>query len=105
MKIRIQQDQIRIRLTGGEIDKLLLGVKIQTEIGFSTDSTLTFILEKSENQQEEITMKEHQVRISIPATKLADWPLRDMPSLQYEKQITTQRKLLLVIEKDLHRGE
>lgn len=84
MKIRIQGDRVRLRLSQGEVQQIgeLTPVVQQTHFG---DSTLTYSIYPSDNQRDtSASFSNNEIRIDIPSQVAKQWADTDQVGFETE---------------------
>ncbi len=104
MKLRIQRNSIRFRLTSNELQQFSEEGIIQESIQFSPSKhqTLTYMLEIYEKIPHICTSFDGQeIRIYLPAKLANNWITTDQVSLHHKVELGHQQFLDILIEKDL----
>ncbi len=100
MKIRINGNSIRYRLSKPEVDKMCLSGKISNEINFG-DNQLKYSLVAQENiDQLTAQYLKGEIIIFIPSNYLTDWTTNDTVGFENTIELENQEILKILIEKD-----
>jgi hypothetical protein len=106
MKLRIQENSLRLRLTQKEVAHLRDRGRVESLIEFSPGQQLVYLLESSLHAKAlGAAFNGQAIRVTVPAQVMAEWAGSDQVSLE----APSSEGLHLLIEKDfqcLHgRGE
>lgn len=106
MKLRIQGNSLRLRLTQKEVAQLRERERVESLIEFSPGQELVYLLEGSFHSKSVTAAFDGQtIRVTVPADVATEWAESDQVSIEAPSQAGLQ----LLIEKDfqcLHgRGE
>jgi len=91
MKIRIQNQSIRFRLSLEEVRTLEQKGTIQSEISFS--SVLTFSIQTG---SKDVRFDENRLVVNIPAEWILDWENNDLVGFEFDHKGTVN----VIVEKD-----
>jgi len=97
MKLRIQGNSLRLRLTRNEVARLHDCGRVESSIEFAPGCTLTYALEGS-SQATSVTASfdGRAIRVTLPPPLIAEWAEGDQVSIEAPPQASVQ----LLIEKD-----
>ena len=99
MKIRINGNSIRLRLTKTEIATFgEIGIVSET-INFG-HSKLTYILKKSDVKTLEASYHANEIEVSVPNEQARIWTNTDLVSLDEFTTISEKETLRILVEKD-----
>lgn len=100
MKIRIQGNSVRIRLSRTEVNKLNEEGYIE-ESTFFGNSFLKYAVKQS-NEDEELrsTYADNIITMHVPQIFLEDWPINDIVGFNSNMPVSTTETLYLLLEKD-----
>jgi hypothetical protein len=106
VKLRIQENSLRLRLTQNEVAQLRNRGRVESLIEFSPGQWLVYLLEGSFHAESVAAAFDGQaIRVTVPAHLMTEWAESDRVSFEAPSQAGVQ----LLIEKDfqcLHnRGE
>jgi hypothetical protein len=106
MKLRIQGDSLRLRLTQKDVAQLVGHGRLESRIEFAPGQALVYLLERSFHAKSvDATFDGHAIRVTLPAQVMTEWAESDQVCIEASSAAGPQ----LLIEKDfqcLHsRGE
>jgi hypothetical protein len=97
MKLRIQGNSLRLRVTQKEVAQLCDSGRVESSIELSPERPLGYTLEQSFDAKTVTARFDGRiVRVSIPAHTLAEWADSDQVGIESRSQAGVQ----LLIEKD-----
>ncbi len=102
MKIRINGNSIRLRLSKSDIDQVLNHQDIIASVGFEKEGKVNFYYAlKLSNENTEINARfnDNQITVTIPSTIALAWANNNQVGL-YHQQTITDGTLAIIIEKD-----
>ena len=109
MKLRIQSNSIRIRLTQSEASALAAGKAVTDSTSFSRTVRLISSIETSDvATTPSASLESCRLIVVLPLASTRQWANSDQVSIQYEQCIDEKHSLALLIEKDfecLHHRE
>ena len=110
MKLRIQANSIRLRLTQGEVHRLGSGGSVEQTTAFSSLAKFCSRVESSSRAQRPSATFENQcITLSLPSLEARQWAESDQVAIEAEQPIGDGTSLRLLIEKDFEcvhtRGE
>ena len=102
MKIRIQGNTLRLRLTQTEVKNFNTKglVEEKTSFGPSSDSTLTYSIIKADCKELEASFKKNKIEIKVPKNLAAVWVNTEMVGLDNASSAITETDLKILVEKD-----
>lgn len=99
MKLRIQGNSLRLRLTRKEVAQLRDRSSVESSIVFAPGHTLFYLLEGSFDVKVVTADFEGQViHVTVPTQMMTEWAESEQVSIE----APSQDGVLLVIEKDFH---
>ena len=102
MKVRIQGNSFRFRLKQPEVDRFIAAGSITeaVEFGAATESSLSFVLEVTQQEKFSVAFQSNKVIFYVPAGISDKWMSTN--STGFEKWIDNGpgRKMKLLVEKD-----
>lgn len=110
MKLRIQDNSIRFRLTRSEVEKLVTEGRVENTIRFTQapDSALTYAVETSDwCADTQVQSASNGIRITLPRSLAQTWAKTDQVSIERLQPVGTDSALRILVEKDfqcLHGG-
>ena len=97
MKLRIQRDTLRLRLTQKEVAELRAGGCVQSSLRFASGRSLTYSVASSgEATQVNADFDGNSIRVTLPRAAMAAWADGDQAGINGPPDQPT----LLLIEKD-----
>jgi hypothetical protein len=97
MKLRIQGDSLRLRLTQKEVAELRTGGCVQSSLHFASGRSLTYSIASSgEASQVEADFEGDNIRVMLPRAAMAAWADGDQTGISGPPD----QPSLLLIEKD-----
>jgi hypothetical protein len=104
MKLRIQGNSLRLRLTQKEVARVRDGGPVESFIEFSPGHPLAYLLEGSPNAETmSATFDGRAIRVTIPMHQMIEWVESDRVGVEARSQTGVE----LLVEKDfqcLHRS-
>jgi hypothetical protein len=104
MKLRIQGNSLRLRLTQKEVALVRNHGLVESHIEFTPGHSLAYLIEGSPNAEAmSATFDGHAIRVTIPMHEMTDWAESDQVGIEARSQSGVQ----LLLEKDfkcLHRS-
>jgi uncharacterized protein DUF7009 len=99
MKIRMQGNSIRLRLSQTEVLQLQQSGRVAGRVEFGT-TTLTYALEKSPAKTMNARFAEGKVTVFVPEAKAEEWASTDLVGLEHTTDLGTGKSLRILVEKD-----
>ena len=99
MKLRIRGNSLRLRLKRGEVESLAAGNKLIEETEFP-GSVFSYSLELSDNEDMVASFSNGRIEISMPREIIPEWADTDLVTLYTEQELSADRKLKILVEKD-----
>src|SRR3569623_2117238 len=103
MKLRIQDDTLRLRLTRGEVDDLSRGLSVERTVHFPGGRGLQYIVTGSAvSASPQAAYSGDAIRISLPQARVKSWAAGDEVGIEGQ-----DGPVRILVEKDfqcLHRG-
>ena len=101
MKLRVQGDSIRMRITRPELALLQADGEIADTINFSPDRKLDYRLSATDDGASlRVEFVKNAIRICVPRATFDQWANSDEISLQGEQEIGSAQTLSILVEKD-----
>jgi hypothetical protein len=101
VKLRIHENELRLRLNQAEVAQFSKTGFIEEAIEFGPGARLTFSLESlSELETPQALYQNGWVRIQIPGARATDWVTTDAVGLSGEQHLGAGKHLSILIEKD-----
>jgi hypothetical protein len=103
MKLRIQGDSLRLRVSRSEVARLLAGECLEDTIHFAAEANakLTYSLRKGTGViRPTVQYRENKVTILVPADQATAWGVSDQVGIAEDINMGDLGSLALLIEKD-----
>ena len=98
MKIRIQNNTIRVRLNEREVKDLHAGKELESNTVFPENTLLITLRPKLSNM---VTLSNNTLIIDVADHAVASWANSDDVTLAMDYDIPNDQKLSILVEKDL----
>jgi hypothetical protein len=109
MKMRIQGNAVRFRLTRREVSQFDMSGRVDAVIHFPDGASLTYALEHARELTDiEAIFGSAEIRVRVPEVLAREWAGTDRVSVQGGQPLDGGGRLEIVVEKDfqcLHKGE
>jgi hypothetical protein len=109
MKLRIQGNSLRLRLTQPEVDAFRADGRIEERIRFAPGVRLVYAIEASPSAQHlSVHYDRNEITVTVPEATMHAWADTDQVGMEGDHTIEGDKMLSLLIEKDfqcLHHGE
>jgi hypothetical protein len=100
MKLRIQGDSIRLRLTRPEVERIVAGQDVENRLRFGTGAVLRYGLSVTDDPELSAEFADARLLVRLPR-RLADaWRRDDEVSIAAELATGGEETLKILIEKD-----
>jgi hypothetical protein len=106
MKLRIQDDSIRLRLTQVEVRRLAEAGEVRAETHVAPGSALVYRLRAADRADLGAALDGAEVTVFVPAAWVEGWPDDERVGFEGTQDVGDGRRLALLVEKDfdcLHR--
>jgi hypothetical protein len=100
MKIRIQGNSIRIRLSKSEVDKLVNEGVVEEKTSFINASFAYSITKNKTLTELAASYENNQIVVQVPASFLLNWSTNQVIGFDANIQIKETETLYLLVEKD-----
>jgi hypothetical protein len=101
MKVRIQGNSIRVRLTQSEVDRLASGGSVEQTTSFSPLAKLCSRVESvSKLQKPSATFESQCITLRLPSIEARQWAESDQVGIEAEQPIGDGTSLRMIVEKD-----
>jgi hypothetical protein len=102
MKIRIQGNTIRLRLSQGEVNALneVGQVEESIQFGATPQETLRYTLQKADVREMGVSYAGHEMKVFVPAGLVCAWAETDQVGLEQEMNLGEGKSLRILVEKD-----
>jgi hypothetical protein len=105
MKLRIQGNSIRFRVTQSEMAALAAGAKLEesTQFGPAPSENLTYAIEISSQCSDiRASYSKGKVEVAIPADLARTWASTSQVGIEHSQPIARGEVLKIILEKDFH---
>lgn len=99
MKLRLKDDSIRLRLSQTEMKDLGTNGVIESQTHFVGGNQLNYILLVKDNY--DATFSEGSIKVSLPISEVSNWIKSVELSLEHFILLPDDKKLRILVEKDL----
>ncbi len=101
MKLRIQGNSIRMRITQGELNEMANNGVVRDTISFAGGSTLTYSLVRDAAcESPSAAMAGNTISICLPSTAVDEWISTEQVSLRGTQNLDGGSDLIILVEKD-----
>ena len=109
MKLRIQGNSLRLRLSQSEVAQFSKTGFVEDSTQFAPGVRFAYTIETSSNlPAPQATYQDHWLRVQVPASLASEWYTTDEVAITAQQSVEPDTTLSLLIEKDyqcLHGGE
>ncbi|QQS39714.1 MAG: hypothetical protein IPM63_10025 [Acidobacteriota bacterium] len=104
MKLRLTEDEIRLRLSAAEVNDLAVLGRIdeRIDLGSSAGGGFAFLLETGEFPSLSATFEAGELKVAIPSDLARRWTGTDLIGIEADQE-TGEKKVRILVEKDLGR--
>lgn len=101
MKLRIQDNSVRLRLTRSEVDRLHESGEVSAAAAFPGGQSLRYVV-KSSGQSDGVGAQfdARAIVVTIPAGEVRDWAGSEQVSIHGSEQLAGGESLAILVEKD-----
>jgi hypothetical protein len=100
MKLRIQGDSLRLRLTRSEVDAIASGGASENVMRFGPDRELRYRLEVRAYGPVEASFDQNLLSVYLPESEAARWTGSEQVSIRAEQALPGGAALSILVEKD-----
>lgn len=102
MKIRIQGNSIRLRLSQADVRTFAETgvVEERLQFGLSPGESLVYKLEQADIRQFAATFEDNRISIAVPAETGSNWAATAMVGMESEISLGENKALRILVEKD-----
>ena len=101
MKLRLNGNAIRLRLSQTDVAKLALEGLLEEQLKFSNDTALLYrLLAKEEIRKPAISYAENIITVTIPQDFTNDWPHNKVTGTSATHTTVDGNEIFILIEKD-----
>jgi hypothetical protein len=109
MKLRIQGNSLRLRLSQSEVAQFSKTGFVEDSIQFAPGASLNYTIETASAVPAPLaTFQDHWLRVQVPSAAAKEWFTTDRVSISSEQPNASGKALAILIEKDfqcLHGGD
>jgi hypothetical protein len=102
MKIRIQGNSIRLRLSQSEVQAFAETGRVEDRIQFgsSSEEALAYVMERANVRHLGASYAPNQIKIFVPAESGSEWATTDLVGMESEMDLGDGNSLRILVEKD-----
>lgn len=101
MKLRIQDNSIRLRLTRSEVDKLNTSGEVSSVAAFPAEQALRYAVRTADDRRAVgARFDAHAIVVTIPAGRVRDWAESDEVTISGSEPLDGGDELAILVEKD-----
>jgi hypothetical protein len=100
LKMRIQNNSIRLRLTRTEVDQVCRDGNARAAISFPGGARLDYAVEASDSARPEVRFDETAIVVHVPGPLLRQWAESEEVSIRGEQALGDGDELSILVEKD-----
>lgn len=100
MKLRIQNNSVRLRLTRTEVDRLARNGEVAAFTGFPGEQALRYAVKSGDPGSVAARFEADAIVVTIPAAEVHDWAMSDRVSIRGSEPLTGGDSLAILVEKD-----
>ena len=103
MKLRIQGNSLRLRLSEAEVIQFADAGQVEETIVFSPDETnaMRYILQQTSSKEVSVRFTNNTIKVSIPEAMAQKWTNTDLIGFDDLIDLGNEKQLRIVVEKDL----
>ncbi len=100
MKLRIQDNSIRLRLNRREVSEFEADGRVEAFVGFPGDRRLTYVLERAQGSQMHAAFEGDRIHVRVPEALAREWSVTDQVGIRERQMLAGGGELDIVVEKD-----
>lgn len=100
MKLRIQDNSVRLRLTRTEVDRLDEHGEVEACAAFPGEHALRYAVKSDKSDGVGARFDAHAIVVTIPAAEVHDWAISDRVSIRGSEPLPGGESLAILVEKD-----
>ena len=100
MKLRIQDNSVRLRLTRTEVDALDAHGEVVASATFPGNEALSYVVRNAGSDRVGARFDGHAIEITIPADEVHDWASSERVSIHGSEPLPAGNSLSILVEKD-----
>lgn len=110
MKLRIQGNSLRLRLTQPEVQRISRQEAVQEKmyIGINQPALIYTLAVHASDDPTTLTFQNYEIKVSLPVSEALPWATSDQVGIEHRLPVVDDQTLHVLIEKDfqcLHRDE
>ena len=103
MKLRVQDNSIRLRLTQSEVETVNRDGLVRGRVQFAGSHSFDYVLESSPaTVQPEAHLSNNVMTVRIPEMDIRQWAGSDQVSIRSDQLLDDGNQLRILVEKDFH---
>ena len=103
MKLRVQDNSIRLRLTQSEVETVNRDGLVRGRVQFAGSNSFDYVLESSPaTVQPEAHLSNNVITVRIPELDIRKWAGSDQVSIRSDQLLDDGDQLRILVEKDFH---
>jgi hypothetical protein len=112
MKLRIEDDTMRLRLSEGEVREFAQTGRVEAAVHFGPDQQLTYALERGSELPDTLPRAEPvqvhyepgAITVLVPFAVAKEWVQTDQNAFTHDVPLAENQHLRILVEKDLRCG-
>ena len=100
MKIRIQGNSVRIRLSKTEVETLSEEGDVEEQTSFGATSFIYSVKQSDQVNELSASFDTNKITMLVPALFLEDWPINNIVGFDAQMPVSENESLYLLLEKD-----
>lgn len=100
MKLRIQDNSVRLRLTRTEVDRLDAQGEVSAFAAFPGEQALRYAVKIGRSGRVSARFDDHVLEVTIPADEARDWARTERVSIHGSEPLPGGDSLAILVEKD-----
>lgn len=109
MKLRIQGNSLRLRLSQSEVAQFSKTGFVEDSIQFAPGASLSYTIETASSLPAPLaSFQDHWLRVQVPSQTAQDWYTTDRVAISADQRVDDEKTLSVLIEKDfqcVHGGD
>lgn len=102
MKLRIQSNSIRLRLSGAEVDQFIETGSVTEAIPLGFDAVFTYALQRDENLPGiALSYQQNTLTVRVPTAITHAWTSTDQVGFDGKVGVAPDQELKILVEKDM----
>ncbi|UPL48906.1 DUF7009 family protein [Hymenobacter sublimis] len=103
MKLRIEDNSLRLRLSEEEVQQFASSGRVAAvvSLGPAPEESLTYALERAESEELRVSYGAGALTVKVPAALAAHWTTTDQNGFSATLMVAEDQPLKILVEKDL----